>query len=99
MLKGSLQIRNEDISKVLIAGAFGNYVNKKSVQKIGILSDFPEEKIEFAGNTSSKGAKMALLSLSERKRAEEAAGRVECIDLSSNIDFSNEFIEASSFPG
>ena len=45
--------------KTLLAGAFGNYINRASAQRIGLIN-FPPEKVEAAGNTALLGAKLAL---------------------------------------
>jgi uncharacterized 2Fe-2S/4Fe-4S cluster protein (DUF4445 family) len=50
-----------DVSRVFLAGAFGNFVNRWSAQRIGLL-DFPAEKVQPAGNTALLGAKIALFS-------------------------------------
>ena len=48
-----------DLKKLYLAGAFGNYINRASAQRIGLIS-FPSEKVEAAGNTALLGAKLAL---------------------------------------
>jgi uncharacterized 2Fe-2S/4Fe-4S cluster protein (DUF4445 family) len=96
-LKRELHISDNDISKVLLAGAFGNYIGKRSIQTIGLFSEFPEDKIQFIGNSSSFGAKLALMSIDERKRAEKISKIVECINLASRKDFAEKFIESSTF--
>ena len=50
-----------DVSKLYLAGAFGNYVGQASARRIGLLR-FPEAVIESAGNTALLGAKIALFS-------------------------------------
>ena len=40
----------EDVEKLYLAGAFGNYVNRASAQRIGLIS-FPEDTVHPAGNT------------------------------------------------
>jgi uncharacterized 2Fe-2S/4Fe-4S cluster protein (DUF4445 family) len=47
------------VTRIYLAGAFGNYVSRASARRIGLL-DFPLEIIEPAGNTALLGAKMAL---------------------------------------
>jgi uncharacterized 2Fe-2S/4Fe-4S cluster protein (DUF4445 family) len=47
------------VAKVFLAGAFGNYINRASAQRIGLLH-FPLEKVAPAGNTALLGAKLAL---------------------------------------
>jgi uncharacterized 2Fe-2S/4Fe-4S cluster protein (DUF4445 family) len=48
-----------DISKIYLAGAFGNYIDRSNAFRIGLLP-FPPEKIQPAGNTALLGAKLAL---------------------------------------
>ncbi|MCX6133853.1 MAG: ASKHA domain-containing protein [Ignavibacteriales bacterium] len=48
-----------DISKVYLAGAFGNYIDRSNAYRIGLLPVQPE-KIQPAGNTALLGAKLAL---------------------------------------
>ena len=49
----------EDIKRLYLAGAFGNYISRSSARRIGLI-DFPEEKVQPAGNTALLGAKIAL---------------------------------------
>jgi uncharacterized 2Fe-2S/4Fe-4S cluster protein (DUF4445 family) len=49
----------DDVTSVTLAGAFGNYVNRESARRVGLL-DFPLNKIEAAGNTALLGAKIVL---------------------------------------
>ena len=48
-----------DISKIYLAGAFGNYIDRSNAFRIGLLP-VPPEKIQPAGNTALLGAKLAL---------------------------------------
>jgi uncharacterized 2Fe-2S/4Fe-4S cluster protein (DUF4445 family) len=48
-----------DVERLYLAGAFGNYVNRTSARRIGLI-DFPNEKVQQAGNTALLGAKLAL---------------------------------------
>jgi uncharacterized 2Fe-2S/4Fe-4S cluster protein (DUF4445 family) len=61
MLK-EVQLQEDMIEQVLIAGGFGNYLNVKDAIEIGLLPDLPRERFLFVGNTSVKGARLALLS-------------------------------------
>ena len=51
--------RVEDLARVYLAGAFGNYVRIASATRIGLLEMNPE-RVEPSGNTALRGAKMAL---------------------------------------
>jgi uncharacterized 2Fe-2S/4Fe-4S cluster protein (DUF4445 family) len=49
-----------DIKEVWLAGAFGNYIDKQSAKKIGLLK-FDLEVIKYGGNTALLGAKICLM--------------------------------------
>jgi uncharacterized 2Fe-2S/4Fe-4S cluster protein (DUF4445 family) len=48
-----------DLTKIYLAGAFGNYIDRSNAYRIGLLP-VPPEKIQPAGNTALLGAKLAL---------------------------------------
>ena len=77
-----------------LAGAFGNYINRSSARRIGLL-DFPLDKIHPAGNTSLLGAKLALFG----ERFEPAIARAEHISLASHPMFQDIFVDSMPFPG
>ena len=87
-----------DLDAVLLAGAFGNFIRRSNAQRIGLLPPLPHERIRFIGNASSMGAKMALLSVKERARAETLRKRAVHVDLSADPAFQNAFSMAMLFP-
>ncbi|MDD3925117.1 MAG: ASKHA domain-containing protein, partial [bacterium] len=56
----------QDISAVLLAGAFGNYIDKRSALEIGLLPAVEESRIISVGNAAGIGAVRALASLDDR---------------------------------
>lgn len=92
-------IKAADLKKVFIAGGFGSFIRRNNAQRIGLLpAEVSHEKISFVGNTSLAGAKLALLSIKARQRAEGLAKQTEHIELSADSDFQNEFANAMIFP-
>ena len=89
----------EDLDEVLLAGAFGNYIRKESARSIGLLPGLALEKITSIGNAAGRGARMALVSKSERERAFALPGLVEHVELSARPDFQDAFVKALSFSG
>ncbi len=87
-----------DISEVLLAGGFGNFIRRNHALRIGLLPLVPHEKIKFIGNAASLGAKLALLSVDEREYAEKLRKHAEHVDLSMDPEFQNEFASAMIFP-
>jgi len=97
ILEKELGITDKDIDEVLLAGAFGNYIRRENAREIGLLPDIPLEKIKFIGNAASSGAKIALLSEEQRRKAGEIARWCEYVELSSSADFQNEFASSMFF--
>jgi uncharacterized 2Fe-2S/4Fe-4S cluster protein (DUF4445 family) len=87
-----------DLDAVLLAGGFGNFIRRSNAQRIGLLPPLPHERIRFIGNASSMGAKMALLSVKERARAEALRKRAVHVDLSADPAFQEAFGMAMLFP-
>ncbi|MCX6621497.1 MAG: ASKHA domain-containing protein, partial [Acidobacteria bacterium] len=83
-----------DVSRVYLAGAFGNYINRASARRIGLLP-FPEEKIEPAGNTSLLGAKMALFAGRDLSALTAITGHVS---LAEDPEFQEKYVEWMRFP-
>ncbi|MGE5416295.1 MAG: ASKHA domain-containing protein [Acidobacteriota bacterium] len=88
------KLQVEDVQEVLLAGAFGNHLNPQSLVKIGMLPAFDPNIVKNFGNAAVRGAVMALISVPERERASELAGRVRAIELANRDDFSQLYIES-----
>jgi uncharacterized 2Fe-2S/4Fe-4S cluster protein (DUF4445 family) len=88
----------EDLGEVLLAGAFGNYVDPASALRMGMLPPVPLERIVGVGNAAGAGALLALLSLEERQRAIDIAASAEHIELSRRPEFQIAFMDAMVFP-
>jgi len=86
----------EDIRRVHLAGAFGNYVSRASARRIGLLH-FPLERIVASGNTALHGARRALF---EEPAAWEAVRRrVEHISLNEDPRFQDVYAREMQFSG
>lgn len=96
-LMKALDITVEAIDSILLAGAFGNYIDKESALRIGLLPQISIDKIIPVGNAAGTGANMSLLSERERSLADTIARNAEHIELSANIYFQEFYIEAMEF--
>ena len=90
-------IQAQDIKEVLLAGAFGNYLNPHSACVIGLIPLELESKIKMIGNAAGTGAKLALLSSSEFRRAKEIAEVVKFVELGSYPRFNSIFGQCTYF--
>jgi uncharacterized 2Fe-2S/4Fe-4S cluster protein (DUF4445 family) len=89
-------VRADDIQEVLLAGVFGNYINREKAVTLGLIPPFPLEKIRFIGNGAMDGALRALLDLEERHQAEKIASEARHIELSGRPDFEDTFLRCLS---
>jgi uncharacterized 2Fe-2S/4Fe-4S cluster protein (DUF4445 family) len=88
----------DKIDKVVLAGAFGSYIDKKSASLLGLFPDCDLENIYSVGNAAGEGARIALLNLDKRKEANEIAGKVDYIELTLSADFNKIFAQAMWIP-
>lgn len=88
----------EEIQRVYLAGAFGNYLNRASARRIGLLP-FPSEKVESAGNTALLGAKLALFNSNRLAGfTKDIRQRTEHISLNEHEQFQEIFADELQFP-
>jgi len=88
----------EEVSQVIVAGAFGVFVNLKSAQRIGLLPPLPMERFFIVGNAAGAGAKLALRSVEERRRAVELARKMTHVPMTGNPDYEEALMEFIGFP-
>jgi uncharacterized 2Fe-2S/4Fe-4S cluster protein (DUF4445 family) len=97
-LLNSVGIEIDMISRIVIAGGFGNYLNVNDSVKIGLLPDLPPEKYQYIGNSSVKGAYLALFSQNAWHEAQELSRKITYIELSVGTTFMDEFVSALFLP-
>ena len=88
----------EDIEQLLIAGGFGNYLDREKAIALGMIPDVPLDRVRFAGNTSLIGAKMAMLSTDALERCETIAHSATYYDLITYPGYYEEFTSAKFLP-
>ena len=98
VLAETVGIQLESVSKVLVGGSFGKYINVEKAVQIGLLPDLPWEQFDFLGNTSVKGAYAALLDWRKREQITDIAKRMTYIELSADNSFYDAFTSALFLP-
>jgi uncharacterized 2Fe-2S/4Fe-4S cluster protein (DUF4445 family) len=91
VLLESRNLEPSQVDRVIIAGAFGSYIDVASAIGIGMLPEMDLDRFSQVGNAAGMGAKMALISMSERAKARAFAERVRYIELATAPDFSAIF--------
>lgn len=98
VLADQVGIPLESVAKVQVGGSFGKYINVEKAVQIGLLPDMEWNRFEFLGNTSIKGAYMALLDWHKREQIENIASRMTYIELSADNTFYEAFTSALFLP-
>lgn len=83
------------IKQVIIAGAFGTYIDVSSAINTGMLPSLPLNRFRQVGNAAGTGARLALVSLKHRAEAQALASKVKYIELASVPNFNQNFLQAS----
>ena len=87
----------DKFSKLYLAGGFANYVNARNAMAIGFIAGVPEDRIEKVGNASLEGATIMLMSGPMRRKIEELVKTVEHVELETEPDFFDFFVEGCLF--
>ncbi len=96
VLMEELDIETPD--RVLLAGAFGNYIEKTSAMTIGLYPDTPLEAVSSLGNAAGVGAKLVLLDRSQRPETERIIDEVEYYEIAGTDIFQEKFMESMYLP-
>jgi uncharacterized 2Fe-2S/4Fe-4S cluster protein (DUF4445 family) len=88
----------DQLDRVYVAGAFGNYINYTSARRIGLLK-FPPEKVQPAGNTALLGAKLALFDAPQHHGAYPLLlAKIKHVALNEDPNFHDAFVQEMTFP-
>ena len=86
------KINASGISTLYIAGGFGNYLNRKSAARIGLLPKELSQKAKAVGNAALSGASMLLLNMEMRTKAEAVAKNARVLDLAASEVFLDRYV-------
>ncbi len=94
-----LGVKDDDIRKVMIAGAFGSYMSPKSACQIGLIPPQLGDRVIAIGNAAGQGAKLCLLSEPEYERAKRIGAFCDYLELAADPQFQDVFVDQLEFPG
>lgn len=86
------------VDRILLAGAFGSYIDPKYAMIIGLIPDCDLQKVYAVGNAAGDGARIALLNRMKRVEAQEISHWVKYIETAVDPDFQDEFVGAMHLP-
>jgi uncharacterized 2Fe-2S/4Fe-4S cluster protein (DUF4445 family) len=97
LLLESLGIGVDDLHRVYVAGAFGNYLDLDNAQFIDLLPPVHKDRVAFVGNAAGVGAQMALIDVRARRRMAQLRTRISFLELATNKDFQAAFAARLGF--
>jgi uncharacterized 2Fe-2S/4Fe-4S cluster protein (DUF4445 family) len=98
ILLDRLDLNYSHLNTLFIAGGFGSYIDRKNAIKIGLLPDMPVSRIQYVGNTSIWGAKLAGFSEEAYTIMSGIAARTTYYDLIGSPDYVEQFQQAMFLP-
>lgn len=87
----------KQIQKVMVAGAFGSFIDKESAIRIGLLPAIDPDRIVSIGNAAGTGALMLLAAPREVRLAEEIPQKVGHIELAVSQGFQEQYLAEMNF--
>jgi uncharacterized 2Fe-2S/4Fe-4S cluster protein (DUF4445 family) len=88
----------DQLETIYVAGGFGSSLNIPKAIAIGLIPDIDVKHIQFIGNSSLTGARLALTSIAAFEDSLKIARRMTNVELSNYAPFMNEFIAALFLP-
>jgi uncharacterized 2Fe-2S/4Fe-4S cluster protein (DUF4445 family) len=86
------------VDSVLLAGAFGSYIDVKYAMVLGMIPDCELSQVRSVGNAAGTGARIALLSAAARREVESVVRRVEKVETAIAPKFQDYFVTAMNVP-
>ena len=86
----------DDIDQIIVAGAFGSYLDISSAIAIGMFPQLPLDRFNQVGNAAGTGARSALISRTKRTEALDIALQIRYIELAGVPNFGEIFLQALS---
>ena len=83
-----------EIDKIIIAGAFGSYLDISNAVAIGLLPGIPLNRVLQVGNAAGTGARILLLSATRREEIKNLLTRIKYLELGGAPKFSKAFTRA-----
>lgn len=86
-----------ELEEIIIAGAFGSYIDIDSAIKIGLLPAVKKDIIVCAGNAAGSGVSMAMMSEREMNAAIGIPNMVKHVELADRDDFMDIYMKSLLF--
>jgi len=93
-----LHTTEADVQTVYLAGGFGNYMDKDSAVRVGLIPAALRDKIVPLGNAAGSGAIRLLLDTAAEAALSDITAKTTYFELSANAFFQSAYVEQMMFP-
>jgi uncharacterized 2Fe-2S/4Fe-4S cluster protein (DUF4445 family) len=93
-LLASAQMDAAKLSRICVCGVFGQHLNCRNAQAIGLLPGVPSSRVELCGNTALAGCEWLLLSAARAGDLAKLREQMTVINLSQSPEFERFFLES-----
>ncbi|TYQ12754.1 UNVERIFIED_CONTAM: uncharacterized 2Fe-2S/4Fe-4S cluster protein (DUF4445 family) [Acetivibrio alkalicellulosi] len=87
-----------NIDEIILAGAFGSYIDKRNALKLGMFPDCSLDNVKVVGNAAGTGARLALLNTDKRSETKNIAKKIEFVEIATKIDYQKMFAKSMAIP-
>jgi uncharacterized 2Fe-2S/4Fe-4S cluster protein (DUF4445 family) len=87
-----------DLEQIILAGAFGSYIDLDSAMTVGLLPEIDPGKILYVGNGSLLGSWMSEMSNHIRRDVVEVVRKMTSFELSEVTEFKDQYIGSLFLP-
>jgi uncharacterized 2Fe-2S/4Fe-4S cluster protein (DUF4445 family) len=91
------KLKIQCLDKVVLAGAFGSYIDKDNALAIGLFPGCELKNVYSVGNAAGEGARLALVNTDKRREAEEIARKIDYVELTTEPGFQKYFVKGLEF--
>ena len=87
----------DDYTRLYLAGGFANYIDTQNAIDIGFIPNIDQSRIHKIGNASLQGATIMLTNATKRATIETLVADITHIELETNPNFFDHFVEGCQF--
>jgi uncharacterized 2Fe-2S/4Fe-4S cluster protein (DUF4445 family) len=88
------KMNSAQLSRVCVCGAFGQYLDVRNAQAVGLLPETPAERVELSGNTALAGCELVLLSPQAKADLAWLREHTTLVTLSQATGFEDIFLDS-----
>jgi len=97
LLLNAAGVSEDAVEKLVIAGAFGKYLDVEAATAIGLLPAISADRIVQVGNAAGAGVRRVLVCTEARERAHRLARQAQYIELATQPAFHTTFARRTAF--